>query len=78
MYYIQEIQTNGGVGSSLPTISVKTRDEAMSKFYSVLSSAAISNVEYHACVVFDHQGKLIASDYFNHVQESEVGTDEAF
>ena len=68
MYYIIEIQETNKVPAML-TNTAATKNEALSKYHTVLSFAAISQVEFHSCVILDEQGRQIARECFNHVQE---------
>lgn len=65
MFSIIELQTNGGTTLHIYQ-TAETREQAMSKYHSVLSSAAISNVEIHTCFVVDEQGRYIARECYEH------------
>ena len=65
MYSIIELQTNGDSTAHL-YFTAASRDEAMSKYHSVLAAAAISSVDYHACVVLNEEGVTIARDAYIH------------
>lgn len=71
MYSIIELQTTGGQTTHIYQ-TAETKNEAMSKFHTVLSFAATSSVEFHACVVMDEQGKYIARECYQHYVGSEV------
>lgn len=53
-----------------------TREEAMSKYHTVLASAAISDVDYHACVVLNEDGVSIARESYQHIEEDLPSTEE--
>lgn len=65
MYYIIEIQETDGVPAIL-TQTQDTKDKALSVFHTILGYAALSEVEYHTCVVMDEQGRYIARECFIH------------
>ena len=71
MYYVIEMQTNGTQAANL-VYTYENRNEAMSKYHSVLSAAAVSPVEVHTCVVMDEEGRYEARDcYIHRVKEEE-------
>ena len=45
---------------------IKTIAQAESKYYNVLSSAAVSQVPCHAAVLIDSEGGFIDSRCYNH------------
>ena len=65
MYSIIELQTTNGQTAHLYQ-TAETKNEAMSKFHTVLSYAATSNVTYHACIVMDEEGKYLARECYTH------------
>lgn len=67
MYSIIELQTTAGQTAHIYQTAA-TRDEAMSKYHSVLAYAAASQVEYHACIVMDEQGQTIARECYEHLK----------
>ncbi|NLC25595.1 MAG: hypothetical protein GX777_03100 [Fastidiosipila sp.] len=73
MYYIIELQTNDGVASSLPPQTRTERKEALSVYHSIMAAAAISNVEYHTCIVIDEQGRYHANECFKHPRPPQGG-----
>lgn len=68
MYMVIEIQTNsdGTIGNFV--WSFDTSDEAFSKYHSVLSAAAVSQLPVHAAVILDNHGFQIAAQNFEHEQ----------
>lgn len=68
MYIVIEIQTNasGAVGNFV--WAFETRDEAFAKYHAVLSSAAVSSLPIHACVILQNDGLQIAAQHFDHRQ----------
>lgn len=70
MYYVIELQTNE-TGAAL--VSTYTdRNEALSKFHSILAFAATSEVLYHSCVVLDEMGRTITKESFMHPENQVV------
>lgn len=65
-YYILEIQKNeDGVYSHLVQ-TANTKNEADSKYYTVLSYAAISSLPHHAAVLLDENGLVYANASYKH------------
>lgn len=66
VFVVMEIQTDSeGIVQTLVTQHA-TRREAESKFYTVLSYAAISEVATHAAVLLDSRGNYIMSQSYVH------------
>lgn len=55
MFWVVELQNNNGTWSHIIT-QHSTREEAESKYYLVLSYAAVSNLTAHGAVLFDDKG----------------------
>lgn len=55
MYIVVELQTTAGTTANIVT-SYATRQQAESAYHSVLSAAAISQVEVHAAVILTPEG----------------------
>ena len=68
IYTVIEMQ-NGSVGGNV--WSYTDRNEAESKFHSVLASAAVSSVETHAAVLLSEDGKSLANWCYRHAVEEE-------
>lgn len=66
MYIVVETQTTNGVTSVAPPASYRDMNEAQAKYHSVLAAAAVSNVETHACILFDETGYPIMHDCYEH------------
>ncbi len=68
MYSIIELQTTDG-----QTVhnynTAETQAQAMSIYHTTLSYAALSEVEYHACVVMDEKGRYIARECYEHPKQ---------
>jgi hypothetical protein len=69
-YLVLEIQVNADGSVSIPPIaSYDVRNEAESKYHSVLAAAAISTVEMHSAVLLTSDGKNLERKSYNHVPE---------
>ena len=75
MYFIIELQINGESGANIVS-TAETREQAMSKFHTVLASAAVSTVEVHSCVVLDDHGRHIARECYEHKPEETLEAEE--
>lgn len=66
-YLVLEIQTfdSGEIGVP-PVASFDSRDEAESRFHSILSLAAISALPEHAAILFDNTGRLLDRKCYEH------------
>lgn len=67
MIVVMELQTTGGV-TALLTDTFDNRNAAENKYHTILSAAAVSNVEEHAAVMMDHKGFVIKNDIYYHPQ----------
>lgn len=65
VYYVLEIQTNNGAGAVIP-FYFTDRDQAESKYHSLLSVAAVSEVDKHGAMLFNEDGFMIKSEIYNH------------
>lgn len=70
MFVVIELQKTGNEVASIVT-KHNTRNEADSKFYAVMSAAAVSNVEKHACTLLTEEGTALRNAYYEHEQEEE-------
>lgn len=70
MFFILELQVNGGVGTSIMK-TADTKNEAMSEYHNILKFAAVSSVEQHSCVVMDEQGRYLARECYEHFVEEQ-------
>ncbi len=71
-YLVLELQTVNDTTSHIAW-SFTDLNQAESKYYAVLSSAAISKIPVHAAALLNQEGHLIRSWYFIHESE---GTNE--
>ena len=69
MYSIIELQTNDGQTAHIYQ-TAPTLNEAMSKYHTTLASAAISQLDYHACVVLNECGVQMARESYEHGVET--------
>jgi hypothetical protein len=71
IFYVLELQTYGdGTGSVIPA-SYPTLREAESKFYQILSFAALSTVYRHGAVLMTEEGFTMKQEVFTHQMETE-------
>ena len=69
MYFVIELQTNGGSTAHLVT-SHATREAAESKYHTVLAAAAVSSVEKHAAIIVSEEGFPIMHQCYIHSTNS--------
>ena len=66
MYIVIELQKNAyGVVSNIVTEHA-TREEAESKYYSILASAAVSNVPVHSAIMMTEEGEPVRNRSYKH------------
>lgn len=71
MYIVIEIQTaaNGTVSTIVNDYSNSA--QADSKFFSILASAALSNVPVHAATILTNEGRMVRFESYTHEQPVE-------
>lgn len=71
MFIVIELQTNadGTVGNLV--YQYASRDEAESKFHSILAAAAISALPVHSAVMLTNAGVMVKSEFYRHGEGSE-------
>ena len=69
-YLVIEIQKNGDTVGNIVTAH-NSRNEAESKFYTVLAAAATSSVEKHACSLLTEDGVCIKNEVYEHESEEQ-------
>lgn len=69
MIIIQEIQTNGTQTALTPAVTFEDRNQAESRFHSILASAAISEVQVHTVIMYDEHGNVIKREFYEHLGE---------
>ena len=76
IFYVLELQTYGdGTGSVIPQ-SYDNLRAAESKYYLILSSAAVSNVFRHGAVLMTEEGFTLKQEVFTHPMEPEQQNDQ--
>ena len=65
MYIVIELQTINGVCSTL-TYQFETQALAEQKYYTILSAAAVSQVDVHAAVVMTNAGYVERREVYIH------------
>lgn len=70
MYIVIELQTNtdGAIGNIVTAYN--SREQAFSKYHTILSAAAVSALPCHAAVILDNKGMQIAAQCFEHEVKS--------
>ncbi len=68
MYIVYEIQGTGDSVSTL-TYDYKNKNEAESKYHSVLSDAAVSSVPIHTAILMTDKGTSLDKQYYEHPVE---------
>ena len=69
-FLVTEIQTFDTGAVSNPTYAYDTENAALSKYYSILSAAAVSKLPVHACMLFTNNGVALRSECFTHQEET--------
>ena len=70
-YTVIEEQMNNGTASVLSTVYQEAEgekpaeDRALSKYFTVLSYAALSDIEYHAAYIIRSDGEVIGKEIFD-------------
>ena len=67
-YIVIELQTTNGTTANIVTTHA-TREEAESKYHTVLAAAAVSNVEVHAATILTPDGFQLMSQAYRHGNE---------
>ena len=67
MFYIIETQEQADGTAAMLTYQEQTKNDALSKWHSVLSFAAVSSIYIHSCIVLDSELKTIAKESFKHI-----------
>lgn len=75
MYILIEMQTNGESTILVPPVTYNDPNQADSAYYQKLAAAAISSVTVHTITMLDEHGRIIRSDFYEHISpESETTT----
>ena len=70
-YIVIELQTDDKGKTSNLVYAYGSEAEAQSKYYAVLSAAAISTVPYHAATLLNQNGEPIMWHGFDHTEKEE-------
>ena len=70
MYIVIELQTTGDSVAIVTPVTYSDPKEAESKYHAVLSAAAVSSVEKHACVILTEEGFLVDSKCYVHEEQA--------
>lgn len=65
MFIVIELQTNGGVTSTITT-AYEDENVAYQKYYQILSFAAVSTVDVHSACVMNEYCGILRSETFDH------------
>lgn len=71
MYIVFEIQTNNDGSLGTLTYTFDDLNQAESKYHQVLTSAAVSALPKHACVMMSEEGFYLKNECYKHGQPSE-------
>lgn len=71
MFTVIELQTNKDKQTGVLTYTYDTEAEAMSKYYLILSSAAVSSVAVHGAVMMDDHCIPLRFEAFEHGEVTE-------
>lgn len=70
-YLVLEIQTFDTGAISTPTYAYDDRLAAESKYHAILSSAAVSKLPSHTCVLMTSDGRFISFQNYEHQPEAQ-------
>lgn len=68
-YLVVEIQTFPEGNISTPTYAYDDRLSAEAKYHAILSTAAVSKLPRHACVLMTSEGRSLMSQCYTHEAE---------
>ena len=68
MFYVLELQTDQS--GSVLVWSYDNLPQAESKFYSILSAAAVSSVRKHGAIILNEDGIMLKHEVFNHTVQA--------
>ena len=71
MFYIVEIQKSADGNCAHLVFTAETRNEAESKYHSVLASAAVSPLAQHSAIVFADNGFPILNQCYMHSSDAQ-------
>ena len=64
IFFVLELQTD--TSGAIITWTYNTLAEAESKFYAILSAAALSNVRKHGAIILNDEGIMLKHEVFTH------------
>lgn len=70
-FLVMEIQKFANGTMSTPTYSYDNINSAEAKYHAILSSAAVSSLPVHSCVMVNEEGMYVKSQCFIHDVEPE-------
>ena len=68
MFYVLELQTDQ-TGAVL-VFTYDNLTQAESKFYAILSAAAVSSVRKHGAIILNEDGIMLKHEVFNHTVQA--------
>lgn len=66
MYIVIEIQTNASGEVATIVNTYPSQAQADSKYYSILSAAALSTVPVHSAVILTNEGRMVRFESYTH------------
>lgn len=70
-FLVTEIQKFEGGAISTPSYAYDDRDHAEAKFYTILATAAVSELPLHAAIMYTEEGTPIMNKHYYHIPEPE-------
>lgn len=65
-YIVTELQTFDTGAISTPSYAYDDRLSAEAKYHAILSTAAVSKLPRHACVIMTSEGRLLMNQCYTH------------
>ena len=65
-YIIMEVQTSNGTTAIVPPVVFDDRNEAEARYHTLLSVAAVSNVEIHSVIMLTNDGRTVRYETYRH------------
>lgn len=66
MYIVIEMQTNASGEVAAIVNAYPSQAQADSKYYSILSAAALSAVSVHSAVILTNEGRMVSFQSYDH------------
>ena len=67
-YTVIEMQTNGSTTAIVPPQVYQRREDAESRWHTIMAAAAVSQVEIHTAVILNQDGNMEKSGSYYHPQ----------